>query len=89
MITTSAPVVPSLYYHFDLRTGYRTINAQKVQRGIYVTDHSYRVELSVTTTYAMDPRSSLHGVQCVKNLSSPLERASDRSVKRFMLAEMA
>ena len=37
----------------------------------------------------MDPRSSLHGVQCVKNLSSPLERARDRSVNRFILAEMA
>ena len=60
------------------------------QYGVYMSENqSYRVELSVTTTYAMDPRSSLQGVQCVKNLSSPLERARARSVNRFMLAEIA
>ena len=57
--------------------------------GVYAFElYWYRLELSVTTTYLTTPPSSLHGVQCVKNLSSP-RRARDRRVKRLMLAEIA
>ena len=57
--------------------------------GVYACDvHWYKLELSVTTTYLTAPFSSLHGVQCVKNLSSP-RRARERRVKRLILAEIA
>ena len=62
---------------------------EELFHGVYTLKlYWYRLELSVTTTYLTSPTSSLHGVQCVKNLSSP-RRARDRRVKRLMLAEIA